>query len=74
MYHNCKVYLNMFLVWYPLYFNLHIHESQVQNFGEPFFLVIHEMETLYDVKSRIQKKLEITDEEFLKVENTYRMT
>ena len=32
------------------------------------------METLYDVKSRIQKKLEIADEEFLKVVNSYRKT
>ncbi|KAI3961734.1 hypothetical protein MKW92_024753 [Papaver armeniacum] len=31
-------------------------EEQVQNFGEPFFLLIHEGETLADVKGRIQKK------------------
>ncbi|KAL5720642.1 ubiquitinyl hydrolase 1 [Ranunculus cassubicifolius] len=39
---------------------------QVQNFGEPFFLVIHEGETLADVKVRIQKKLQVSDEEFAK--------
>ncbi|XP_063941649.1 ubiquitin C-terminal hydrolase 13-like isoform X2 [Daucus carota subsp. sativus] len=39
---------------------------QVQNFGEPFSLVIREGETLADVKMRIQKKLQVSDEEFLK--------
>ncbi|XP_028053107.1 ubiquitin carboxyl-terminal hydrolase 12-like isoform X5 [Camellia sinensis] len=38
----------------------------VQNFGEPFFLVIHESETLAEVKVRIQKKLQIPEEEFSK--------
>ncbi|KAF1002950.1 hypothetical protein AG4045_011463 [Apium graveolens] len=42
------------------------NQMQVQNFGEPFFLVIHEGETLVDVKMRIQKKLQVPDEEFLK--------
>ncbi|XP_041027772.1 ubiquitin C-terminal hydrolase 12 [Juglans microcarpa x Juglans regia] len=41
-------------------------QMQVQNFGEPFFLVIHEAETLAEVKVRIQKKLQVPDEEFLK--------
>ncbi|CAI9265966.1 unnamed protein product [Lactuca saligna] len=40
--------------------------QQVQNFGEPFFLVIHEGETLAEVKLRIQKKLQVPDEEFSK--------
>ncbi|KAG8650977.1 hypothetical protein MANES_07G083000v8 [Manihot esculenta] len=40
--------------------------QQVQNFGEPFFLVIHEGETLAEVKVRIQKKLQVPDEEFAK--------
>ncbi|KVI05076.1 hypothetical protein Ccrd_016566 [Cynara cardunculus var. scolymus] len=40
--------------------------QQVQNFGEPFFLVIREGETLADVKIRIQKKLQVPDEEFSK--------
>ncbi|PWA90491.1 ubiquitin-specific protease 13 [Artemisia annua] len=35
-------------------------------FGEPFLLVIHEGETLAEVKVRIQKKLEVPDEEFSK--------
>ncbi|XP_028053136.1 ubiquitin carboxyl-terminal hydrolase 12-like isoform X9 [Camellia sinensis] len=39
----------------------------VQNFGEPFFLVIHESETLAEVKVRIQKKLQIPEEEFSKL-------
>lgn len=40
--------------------------QQVQNFGEPFFLVIREDETLAEVKGRIQKKLQVPDDEFAK--------
>ncbi|CAH8312564.1 unnamed protein product [Eruca vesicaria subsp. sativa] len=40
--------------------------QQVQNFGEPFFLVIHEAETLEEIKNRIQKKLHVSDEDFAK--------
>ncbi|KAK7344727.1 hypothetical protein VNO77_14702 [Canavalia gladiata] len=40
--------------------------QQVQNFGDPFFLVIHEGDTLAEVKLRIQKKLQVPDEEFSK--------
>ncbi|KAG5575068.1 hypothetical protein H5410_055202 [Solanum commersonii] len=40
--------------------------QHVQNFGEPFFLVIHEGETLAEVKARIQRKLQVPDEEFSK--------
>ncbi|KAJ9540076.1 hypothetical protein OSB04_026582 [Centaurea solstitialis] len=43
-----------------------VQNQQVQNFGEPFFLVIREGETLADVKVRIQKKLQVPDEEFSK--------
>ena len=43
-------------------------QQQVQNFGEPFFLVIHEGETLAEIKVRIQKKLQVSDEEFSKVQ------
>ncbi|KAK4836630.1 hypothetical protein QYF36_025568 [Acer negundo] len=42
------------------------NQVQVQNFGEPFFLLIHEGETLADVKVRIQEKLQVPDEEFSK--------
>jgi hypothetical protein len=50
------------------YILLHLcPQQQVQNFGEPFFLVIHEGETLAQVKMRIQKKLQVPDEEFAKV-------
>ncbi|GKV41839.1 hypothetical protein SLEP1_g49320 [Rubroshorea leprosula] len=42
------------------------NQMQVQNFGEPFFLVLHEGETLAEVKVRIQKKLQVPDEEFSK--------
>lgn len=40
------------------------NQAQVQNFGEPFFLVIHEDETLREIKNRIQKKLRVPDEDF----------
>ncbi|KAI3847193.1 hypothetical protein MKX03_033300 [Papaver bracteatum] len=42
------------------------NQMQVQNFGDPFFLVIHDGETLDAVKLRIQKKLQVSDEEFPK--------
>jgi hypothetical protein len=41
--------------------------QQIQNFGEPFFLVIHECETLAEIRVRIQKKLQVPDDEFAKV-------
>ncbi|XP_057431972.1 ubiquitin C-terminal hydrolase 12-like isoform X4 [Lotus japonicus] len=40
------------------------NQMQIQNFGEPFFLVIHEGETLSEIKERIQKKLQVPEEEF----------
>ncbi|XP_004498059.1 ubiquitin C-terminal hydrolase 12-like isoform X2 [Cicer arietinum] len=42
------------------------NQMHVQNFGDPFFLVIREGETLAEVKLRVQKKLQVTNEEFLK--------
>ncbi|MCD7455711.1 ubiquitin carboxyl-terminal hydrolase 13, partial [Datura stramonium] len=42
------------------------NQAHVQNFGEPFFLVIHEGETMTKIKARIQKKLQVPDEEFSK--------
>lgn len=42
------------------------NRMQVQNFGEPFLFAIHEGETLAQVKLRIQKKLQVPDEEFSK--------
>ncbi|KFK25054.1 ubiquitin carboxyl-terminal hydrolase 12 [Arabis alpina] len=45
--------------------------QQVQNFGEPFFLVIHEGETLEEIKNRIQKKLHVSDEDFAKRRDVY---
>ncbi|KAI4995948.1 hypothetical protein ZWY2020_040450, partial [Hordeum vulgare] len=41
-------------------------QNQIQNFGDPFFLAIHEGETLAEVKGRIQRKLQVPDEEFSK--------
>ncbi|KAJ7296752.1 hypothetical protein O6H91_Y100900 [Diphasiastrum complanatum] len=40
--------------------------NMVQNFGEPFLLLVHDEETLADVKMRIQRKLQVPDEEFAK--------
>ncbi|GAU44158.1 hypothetical protein TSUD_399800 [Trifolium subterraneum] len=42
------------------------NQMQIQNFGDPFFLVIHEGEALSEIKIRIQKKLQVPDEEFSK--------
>ncbi|MBA0836046.1 hypothetical protein Goarm_008290, partial [Gossypium armourianum] len=42
------------------------NQMQILNFGEPFFLVIHEGETLAEIKVRIQRKLQVPDEEFAK--------
>ncbi|RZC75115.1 hypothetical protein C5167_050597 [Papaver somniferum] len=52
----------------PVYhFAIDASQSEmVKNFGEPFFFIIHEKETLVEVKSRIQKKLQVSDEEFAK--------
>ncbi|KAH6814768.1 ubiquitin-specific protease 13 [Perilla frutescens var. frutescens] len=42
------------------------NQGKIQNFGEPFLLVIHEDENLAKVKIRVQKKLHVSDEEFSK--------
>jgi hypothetical protein len=41
--------------------------QQIQNFGDPFVLVVHEGETLAEVKKRIQSKLQVSADEFSKV-------
>ncbi|KAK3120269.1 hypothetical protein QOZ80_9AG0684800 [Eleusine coracana subsp. coracana] len=40
--------------------------QQIQNFGDPFLLLVREGETLAEVKKRIQSKLQVPDEEFSK--------
>ncbi|KAJ3669935.1 hypothetical protein LUZ60_010259 [Juncus effusus] len=47
------------------------NQTQVQNFGEPFFLVVHDGETLAEVKARIQQKLQVSDEDFAEWEFAY---
>jgi ubiquitin carboxyl-terminal hydrolase 7 len=47
------------------------NQTQVQNFGEPFFMVIREDETLSSIKERIQKKLKVPDEDFSKWKFAY---
>lgn len=42
-------------------------QQGLHNFGEPFFCVMHEGETLAEIKVRIQRKLKVPDEEFAKV-------
>ncbi|XP_015698660.1 ubiquitin C-terminal hydrolase 12-like isoform X1 [Oryza brachyantha] len=40
--------------------------QQIQNFGDPFLLVIREGETAAEILERIQRKLRVPDEEFSK--------
>ncbi|XP_066396753.1 ubiquitin C-terminal hydrolase 12-like isoform X2 [Miscanthus floridulus] len=47
------------------------NQTQVQNFGEPFFMVIREDEILSSIKERIQKKLKVPDEDFSKWKFAY---
>ncbi|XP_057782080.1 ubiquitin C-terminal hydrolase 12-like isoform X3 [Salvia miltiorrhiza] len=42
------------------------NQVKIQNFGEPFLLVIHADEILANVKIRVQKKLRVSDEEISK--------
>eukprot|EP00898_Chlorokybus_atmophyticus_P001501 jgi/Chlat1/2351/Chrsp17S02617 len=42
------------------------HTSMLQNFGDPFFLCVHENETVAEVRERIQAKLGVAAEEFAK--------
>ncbi|XP_040243046.1 ubiquitin C-terminal hydrolase 12 isoform X16 [Aegilops tauschii subsp. strangulata] len=48
-----------------------LQNQQIQNFGDPFFLAICEGETLAEVKGRIQRKLQVPDEEFSKRRDVY---
>ncbi|KAJ1285596.1 hypothetical protein BS78_03G290900 [Paspalum vaginatum] len=45
--------------------------NHIQYFGEPFFFLIHDGETLSDLKVRIQKRLQVPDEQFLKWKFAY---
>ncbi|KAL7084732.1 hypothetical protein ACP275_14G239300 [Erythranthe tilingii] len=42
------------------------NQMKIQNFGDPFLLAIHEDETLAHIKTRLQKRLLVPDEEFSK--------
>ncbi|KAL3367030.1 hypothetical protein AABB24_011632 [Solanum stoloniferum] len=42
------------------------NQMKIKNFGEPFLLIIREKETLAELKLRIQKKLQVPDEDFAK--------
>ncbi|KAH0664377.1 hypothetical protein KY284_029308 [Solanum tuberosum] len=42
------------------------NQMKIKNFGEPFLLIIREKETLAELKPRIQKKLQVPDEDFAK--------
>ncbi|XP_035822907.1 ubiquitin carboxyl-terminal hydrolase 13 isoform X2 [Zea mays] len=48
------------------HFKKDINQTQIQNFGDPFVLVVHEGETLAEVKKRIQSKLQVSADEFSK--------
>ncbi|GJN17517.1 hypothetical protein PR202_gb04593 [Eleusine coracana subsp. coracana] len=41
-------------------------EERIEYFGEPFLFLIHDGEALSDIKVRIQKRLQVPDEQFLK--------
>jgi hypothetical protein len=47
----------------------HLSQSfqHIDYYGEPFFFLIRDGETLSDIKVRIQKKLLVSDEQFAKV-------
>ncbi|KAF7057596.1 hypothetical protein CFC21_064829 [Triticum aestivum] len=45
--------------------------QQIQNFGDPFLLVIREGETAAEVMDRVQKKLRVPNEEFAKRRDVY---
>uniref|UniRef100_A0A0D9XZE9 ubiquitinyl hydrolase 1 n=1 Tax=Leersia perrieri TaxID=77586 RepID=A0A0D9XZE9_9ORYZ len=47
------------------------NQNQIQNFGDPFLLVIREGETAAEILERIQRKLRVTDEEFAKRRDVY---
>lgn len=44
--------------------------EQIQTFGDPFFFVVREGETLESVRKRIQEKLQISDADFANVRCT----
>jgi hypothetical protein len=48
--------------------------QQIQNFGDPFLMVIREVETAAEVLERIQRKLRVPDEDFSKVIYSYMIT
>ncbi|EMS55547.1 hypothetical protein TRIUR3_30191 [Triticum urartu] len=50
---------------------LAVWKKQVQNFGEPFFMVIREDQTLSSIKECLQKKLKVSDEDFSKWKFAY---
>ncbi|XP_047982846.1 ubiquitin C-terminal hydrolase 13-like isoform X2 [Salvia hispanica] len=57
--HDCLIHVYHFM-------NEESQNQVIQNFGEPFLLVIHADEILADLKIRVQKKLCVSDEEFSK--------
>ena len=65
LFSNCNSMFGCIVKRYAEY--LSYCQQQVQNFGEPFFMVIREDETLSSIKERIQKKLKVPDEDFSKV-------
>jgi ubiquitin carboxyl-terminal hydrolase 7 len=44
-----------------------LYLQHIQYFGEPFFFLIRDGEALSEIKLRIQKRLQVPDEQFLKV-------
>jgi ubiquitin carboxyl-terminal hydrolase 7 len=46
-------------------------DHHIEYFGEPFLFLIHDGESLSDIKVRIQKRLQVPDEQFLKWKFAY---
>ncbi|OEL23661.1 Ubiquitin carboxyl-terminal hydrolase 13 [Dichanthelium oligosanthes] len=55
------------------FFDVYLHKicKHMQYFGEPFFFLIRDGEALSDIKVRIQKRLQVPDEQFLKWKFAY---
>lgn len=49
----------------------HFHKETIHTFGTPFLFKIKQKELLSQVKSRIQKKLDVSDKEFEKVKHLF---
>ncbi|KAL7225836.1 hypothetical protein ACSBR1_021067 [Camellia fascicularis] len=61
---NQMVWKHLGCIWIDV--SIFFHDSKSKILGNLFFLVVHAGETLAEVKVRVQKKLQVPDEEFCK--------